>query len=165
VIGRTPAERFERPVVAERLRVGARLFPLLRGRLEVTSLIVEEPLLTLYRRDDGNWEPVLTAGDASTTGGPPLVIEKLRVTRGPGIERASLAVVDARGIELQRIDRLRPVDDQLAAASDRDAEATFSWNAEIDGKRLLAARFPIKVTVTVYDRQGRSAAATREVKR
>jgi hypothetical protein len=110
----------------------------------------------------------LAAEITRTSWNGPVLLRDLSLegsVRGPGIERASLAVVDARGIELQRIDRLRPIDDQLAAVSDRDAEATFSWNAEIDGKRLLAARFPIKVTVTVYDRQGRSAAASREVKR
>ena len=85
--------------------------------------------------------------------------------RGAGIERASLRVVDARGIEIQKIDRLRAVDDQLTAVDDRDAVATFSWSAEIDGKRLLVARFPVNVTVTVYDRQGRDASATREVDR
>ena len=82
VIGRGADERFEKPVVAQRLRVGARPFPLLRGRLEVTSLIVEAPVL-----------------------------------------------------------------------------------AVIDGKRLLVARFPLMVTLTVYDRQGRSSSATREVER
>jgi uncharacterized protein involved in outer membrane biogenesis len=85
--------------------------------------------------------------------------------RGAGIERASLVVIDARGTEVHGIARLRPVDDQLAAVSDRDAAATLSWSAKIDGKRLLAARFPVKITVTVYDRQGGSASATRELDR
>jgi hypothetical protein len=85
--------------------------------------------------------------------------------RGTGIERVALAVVDARGHEVRRVDRLPGIDEQLAAAIDRDGEATFPWRAEIDGKRLLAARFPVTVTVTVYDRGGRSSSATREVDR
>jgi len=120
-----------------------------------------------------------TSGTSLSTPGPvaeitltrwtgPVLLRDLSLegnVRGAGIERASLAVVDARGIEVQTIDRLRPVDEQLAAASDLDTEAILSWSTEIDGKRLLAARFPVKVTVTVYDRLGRSASATREVDR
>jgi len=120
VIGRRTAERFDKPVVAESLRVGARLFPLLRGRLEVTSLIVEGPVLTLYRRDDGTWEPVLTAGGdvtapagsdraevktepaQTTTDGAPLVIEELRVTRG----RVVLRIDDAGELRETRLDDL-----------------------------------------------------------
>jgi hypothetical protein len=85
--------------------------------------------------------------------------------RGAGIERASLVVVDAHGAEVETIDRLRPVEDQLGAIGDSDVEATLSWRAKIEGSHLLAARFPVKITVTVYDRQGRSVSASREVER
>jgi hypothetical protein len=98
----------------------------------------------------------------------PVLVRELSVegaVRGAGIERAALTIIDARGNELQKIARLRPVADQLVSATDRDAEATLAWRAEIEGKRLLAARFPVRVTITVYDRGGRSASATREVDR
>lgn len=90
-IGAAEGERVERPLVAERLSLGARLWPLLRGRLEVTSLLVEGPELTLYRGVDGGWEPRLPegdAGEAEADGPTPFVVERLELTRGRVVLRS-----------------------------------------------------------------------------
>ena len=44
-------------LAADRLSVGARLLPLLRKRLEVTSLVLDGPELTVFRDAGGRWWP------------------------------------------------------------------------------------------------------------
>ena len=54
-IGALPDEGPGDLLTARRLRVGVRLLPLLGKRLELTSLVIQEPALTLERRADGTW--------------------------------------------------------------------------------------------------------------
>ncbi len=84
---------------------------------------------------------------------------------GAGLTRASLLVRDARGIEVKRVDQLDELAAWLAAAADPAAEATVSWRLTLDGKKLLVAKFPLKVTLTVTDGAGRTAERVREVDR
>ena len=80
------------------LRIGARLVPLLKKRLEVTSIVLVEPSINLVRDADGNWNFDLGAGgDAPEEGGqtaqpgavPEVTVDAIRVTGG------SLSVRDA----------------------------------------------------------------------
>jgi len=87
-------------------------------------------------------------------------LELAGVVRGPRIERASLVVVDAGDRELARRDRLREIDLHLAASFDPAAPAEIAWQARIDGKDLVLARFPLRVVVRVFDTAGRVAEAT-----
>lgn len=73
------------------LRVGARLIPLLKKRLEVTSIVLVEPSVNLVRDAEGNWNFDLGAGgDASEEGGrtaepggaPQVTVDTIRVTGG-----------------------------------------------------------------------------------
>ena len=73
------------------LRIGARLMPLLKKRLEVTSIVLVEPAINLVRDADGNWNFDLGAGgDASEEGGqdgrarrrPEVTVDAIRVTGG-----------------------------------------------------------------------------------
>ncbi len=56
VLGK-PGEPEEILLSAKSLRVGARLLPLLKQRLEVTSIVVDRPVFTLHRAADGSWRP------------------------------------------------------------------------------------------------------------
>ncbi|HXV75955.1 MAG TPA: AsmA family protein, partial [Candidatus Polarisedimenticolaceae bacterium] len=79
-------------LTAERLRVGARLIPLIRQRLEVTQIVVVEPRLALVRGGDGRWNVErLIAGEAGPSGAeqpdessvpPSFRIDDLRLTGG-----------------------------------------------------------------------------------
>jgi AsmA protein len=70
------------------LRIGARLMPLFKKRLEVTSIELVEPAVSLIRDEKGRWNfDLAAAGDApppadqhSST--PALTIDSLRITRG-----------------------------------------------------------------------------------
>ena len=87
------------------------------------------------------------------------------VVRGPGIERAELHVVDADRREIERVDRLPAVDAHLASTADRSAPAEIAWEAPVDGKDLVLARFPLRVIVTVFDAAGNTATATATVEK
>jgi hypothetical protein len=76
--------------------------------------------------------------------------------RGAGIDRAELSVVDARGIAIRKRDRLRDIDKFFEATPDRQNQHSIRWAYEIDGKNLLLAKFPVTVTVVVYDTRGAS---------
>jgi AsmA protein len=67
------------------LRIGARLRPLLAKRLEVTSVVLMEPEISLTRDSNGEWNFDLGAGgETSKEGGPSpeLTIDSLRVMGG-----------------------------------------------------------------------------------
>ncbi len=85
--------------------------------------------------------------------------------RGREIERATLVVTDDGGAEVERVGRLAAVDAYLASASDPYAEAEIRWDARVDGEDLVSASFPLTVTVTVYDRSGDRAEASKAVER
>ena len=87
------------------------------------------------------------------------------VVRGESLEHVELMVLDANGNEIRRIERLKDVEAFLSAAADRAALAEIPWKAEIDGKRLVLAKFPVRVKVTAYDTDGRTAEASTAVDR
>ena len=89
------------------LRIGARLIPLLKKRLEVTSIVLVEPAINLVRDVDGNWNfDVGAGGDASEDVGqtakpgaaPEVTVDAIRVTGG------SLRVRDASRSQAQPFD-------------------------------------------------------------
>ncbi len=84
------------------------------------------------------------------------------VVRGFDVERATLRAADAGGDVIKRWDRLPAVDAYLANA-DPTAYAEIRWQARVDGKDLALARFPVTLTLTVHDRAGASAEATRTI--
>jgi hypothetical protein len=76
--------------------------------------------------------------------------------RGAGIDRAELSVIDARGIAIREGDRLRDIDKFFETTPNRQSQHSIRWVYEIDGKKLLLAKFPLTVTVVVYDTTGAS---------
>ena len=91
-IGALPEEGEGDLLIAQHLRVGARLLPLMRKQLEVTSITVEAPQLTLVRDAQGRWNVQrLIATQAATQDGgrqstsasrPEFQIGSLRITSG-----------------------------------------------------------------------------------
>jgi len=98
----------------------------------------------------------------------PLLAPDLRVqgsVHGASIARAEVSVIDSRGVEIRRNDRLRDVDDVVARAAKGASRLSIPWKYELDGKRVLLARFPITLRVVVYDTSGTSAETSIEVDR
>ncbi len=99
-IGALPEEGGGDLVTAASLRVGARLLPLLGKRLEVTSIVLEEPRMVLSRDREGRWNverlvAEKAPGEAAPDGGPEdggdVSIDSLRLTGG------RLTIRDASG--------------------------------------------------------------------
>jgi uncharacterized protein involved in outer membrane biogenesis len=93
---------------------------------------------------------------------PDLEIEGL--VHGALIDRTEAVVVDSRGAEI-RHDRLGDVDRFLARVSGSTDRLSIPWKYEVDGKRLLSAKFPVTVRVVVYDTNGASSEKVIEVNR
>jgi hypothetical protein len=91
---------------------------------------------------------------------PDLIIEG--VVEGIKLDRASISVVDAKGRELKRLDRIPAVDAYLKAAADPTARATISWRAGVDGKKVAMASMPLTIEITLFDTEGNSTTATRQ---
>ena len=91
---------------------------------------------------------------------PDLIVEG--VVEGVNIDHASITVVDAKGRELKRLDRIPAVADYLAAAADPAARATVSWRVVVDGKKLAIASSPLTIQLVLYDTAGNSTTATRQ---
>ena len=94
-------------LTARSLRVGARLGALLQKRLEVTSLVLEGPELTLERGPDGNWNvqrlvaasgecapPETVAPPAASGPGAAFSVDRLRIKDG----RITVRVASAAGL-------------------------------------------------------------------
>jgi hypothetical protein len=84
--------------------------------------------------------------------------------RGRNLSHASLVVAEAGGREIQRFDRLPEVDIYFGQGVDRAAPASITWDATVDGKKLLGGG-PYLVILTVYDTGGGSAQARTEARR
>jgi len=69
-IGSLPGEGPGELLTVDRLRVGARLMPLLGKRLEVTGILLDGPKMTLERGADGTWnvERIVAKDEAVATG-------------------------------------------------------------------------------------------------
>jgi len=93
---------------------------------------------------------------------PDLEIEGL--VHGALIDRTEAVVVDSRGAEI-RNDRLGDVDRFLARVSGSTDRLSIPWKYEVDGKRLLSAKFPVTVRIVVYDTNGASSEKVIEVNR
>ena len=119
------------------LRIGARLIPLLKKRLEVTSIVLVEPAIILDRDAEGNWNFDLGAGadDASEEGGqsaepgaaPKVTVDAIRVTGG------SLSVRDSSRSPAQPLDvALTDLDLEISAfGSDEFRIAVESGRLEV----------------------------------
>ena len=96
------------------LRIGARLVPLLKKRLEVTSILLVEPAINLVRDADGNWNFDLGAdGDATEGGGstaepgavPEVTVDTVRVMGGSlEVRDASRSTAQPLEVELTDLD-------------------------------------------------------------
>jgi hypothetical protein len=84
---------------------------------------------------------------------------------GPNIDRASFVLIDAQGRRIDDEDRIESIDTYLASAGDRSAKASIDWRVLVDGKRLLAADYPVTATVTVHNKAGESAQSSIQVDR
>lgn len=91
-IGALPEEGGGELLTARALAVGARFWPLLRKRLEITSIVLEAPEMVLARDREGNWnvtrliaaEDAETGADADATDDEAgaLTVESLRLVDG-----------------------------------------------------------------------------------
>jgi uncharacterized protein involved in outer membrane biogenesis len=81
---------------------------------------------------------------------------------GTDIKRASLRITDARNVEIEEIDQLDEVKKYKKAGG---GEAALTWKESIDGKKLLAAKFPLSVTLTITNQAGQSVETIRQVNR
>lgn len=87
-----PAEGGGDLLKIDRVRVGARLMPLLAKRLEVTGIVLDRLAMTLERGADGRWNVErlvaggggqrIPGGDATSGGGPSVLVDSLRVKDG-----------------------------------------------------------------------------------
>lgn len=84
VVAARPGQGAATVASLKRLRIGARLLPLLRGRLEVTRIVLVEPSVDIARDAHGNWN--FDVGGAGGSGGPApgpsFTVGELRVVRG-----------------------------------------------------------------------------------
>ncbi len=111
-IGALPGESRDHLLTAARLRVGARLMPLLGKRLEVTSIVLEEPSLVLERNAQGVWNvQQLTAsadpGEPDTerpSSDSGFSFDQLRITGGTILVREEIAGAEAREVTLSDLD-------------------------------------------------------------
>jgi hypothetical protein len=99
-------------------------------------------------------------------GGPVLarVHPREGLVRGADIAAATMEITDAGGRGLQR-NRLDQIEAYFAGGADRAAAASIRWSQEVDGKKLLVARFPLTVTVTVTASDGGTTRVSREVRK
>lgn len=85
-------------VRVRRLDVGARLLPLLRGRLEVTGIILHQPEIVLRRHPDGTWNIAdllgAKAGPPAQTAAPPPAALPIEV-EALSIRDARIVLIDA----------------------------------------------------------------------
>jgi AsmA protein len=109
----------------------------------------------IVKIENTDWRGSLLAPDLRVEGS----------VHGSSIERAELSVIDSRGVEIRRNDRLRDVDDVVARAAKGASRMSIPWKYELDGKRVLLARFPITLRVVVYDTSGASVETSVEVDR
>jgi len=84
---------------------------------------------------------------------------------GKRIDHATVTVVDSEGRRIHNVERQEHVEAYLAAAADRNAQATIGWRVLVDGKKLLQAEMPLTVTVTLHNSAGESARKSLEVDR
>ena len=138
---------------AESARVGARLLPLLRGRLDVSRIAVDGLTVNLVRRSDGhtNWEGT---GSGASAGGPApsRPLEGLAIA-GVDLTRATLTLRDEGKRSLTRIRDLELHSGALGPASPAD----FTLAARVDaGEGTPATRVELR-TRAAFD-TGRSLA-------
>jgi len=139
-IGALPEEGGGEFLTAESVQVGARLLPLLSKRLEVTSINVVAPEMSLTRGADGRWnvqrlagtdEPATTTAESanpSASTGTDFVVSSLRLSNGrvhvrdAGPGRSAPLEFTLERIELEVTDLAldRPVEFELSAAIGTD---------------------------------------------
>ncbi len=135
---------------AERARVGARLLPLLRGRLEVSHIAVDGLTVNLVRRADGhaNWEGiggVGSGGRQSVTAPASRPLEGLSIA-GIDVSRATLTLRDESTRSLTRVRDFELHSGALGPASPVD----LALGARIDaGEGTPATRIELRARATV----------------
>lgn len=146
-------------LTAEHLRVGARLLPLLRKRLEVTAIVVEGPVMTLERRAESwNFEHWFAQGEeegapaAAPSGSADFRVLDLHLTggritvrdRGPGRERPVELVLGGLDLRVRDLSLDRPVEIDLAAAIEPQDAATLRFSGKV-GPFRTARGEPLRV--------------------
>ena len=115
---------------AEGMRAGVRLFPLLRGRLEVPSVELDEPTVHLVKNRRGEWN-FATLGQtkgqrkgkkkpSDAASSPPLEIDELRIRNG------TLAVTD-----LQKRQPKVTFDRIFVTLTNFSPERPFDWEVSV----------------------------------
>jgi len=128
-------------LTARRLRIGARLGPLLRGRLEVTSLTIEEPIARIERLADDTWNiRRLIGGDEPDAAGEAgvLSVGSVEVIGGHAevVDSAVTASLDVGRLTL-RLDRASPAGALLSDIVLTDTPVNLAF--ERDGQPVALA--------------------------
>jgi AsmA protein len=133
-------------LTAERVRVGARILPLLHGELEASRITLDGLTVNLVRRADGhgNWE---SPGRPSPSSGP---------AGGRAVSGASVAGVDVTGATLtlrdegrQSVIRLRDVEFHCGALGPAQA-SDLGFRARLDsGEGTRASRVELQTRAMV----------------
>lgn len=147
-------------LTAEHLRVGARLLPLLRKRLEVTAIVVEGPVMTLERRADSSWnverwfaeEEEEDAPETAPSGSGDFRVLDLHLTGGRitvrdlslGRERPVELVLGGLDLRVRDLSLDRPVEIDLAAAIEPEGAATVGFSGKV-GPFRTAVGEPLRV--------------------
>ena len=148
---------------AERARVGARLLPLLRGRLDVSRIAVDGLTINLVRRADGhaNWEGiggVGSGGRQSATAPASRPLDGLSIA-GIDVSRATLTLRDESTRSLTRVRDFELHSGALGPTSPVD----LALGARIDaGEGTPATRIELRTRATVDT--GRSLATLAALK-
>jgi AsmA protein len=157
-------------LVADGLRVGARLLPLLRGRLAITSAELVRPTLRLARDAEGRWNIARLIAERPTPGGEAsasgrLSIDRFRsrdgrvmvtdATTSPPIE----LVLDAVDLELENV----ATGESLAVRLDTGFADAPGARLRLDGEAGPLGRpeqpFPLRGEATASDLDGELVAA------
>jgi uncharacterized protein involved in outer membrane biogenesis len=126
---------------ANSLRAGARLLPLLKKRLEVTSIAIDRPVFTLHRAADGSWQPAsLLAGNSTAesqeTESGSFSVRKLRIRNGKlalRLESGAGLTLDELSLRLSDVAADGPFQFELAAAIGEMPDASI----RVDGSGMM----------------------------
>lgn len=145
------------PLIADRLTVKLRFFPLLTGRVEVADVALEGPRITLALREDGrsNWAPLIASltrahHPEATRRERSLSFSEIRIDDGTVIVR------DDRRAVLERLSNVNLSLAWPAISKSFAATGSFSWRGEtLDtsvafgdfGALLLGQRSGLKIKV------------------
>ncbi|MCZ6599365.1 MAG: AsmA family protein [Acidobacteria bacterium] len=123
--------------------------------------------------------PPAGTGEDTTSGDPAAAVTRVRWggsflakdlklagwVSGTGLADAVLSVTDSDGRVITRLAPVPEVKAWIESDPGPHDSTRIPWETRIDGKRLLAARFPLLLTLRVSTRDGREVEARRPVDR